>query len=496
MSRMIMAIDQGTTGTTILLIDKAGEIRGRAYQEFTQHYPQPGWVEHDPNEIWESVLSAAKDGIANAGISWNEIAAIGITNQRETTVVWDRSTGEPIHRAIVWQCRRTAEMCQELIDNGHEAIFQNRTGLVMDPYFSGTKLAWLLNNVSSARERAESGELAFGTIDSWLIWNLTEGKVHVTDFTNASRTLMFNIHDRQWDEELCRLLAIPRSLLPQVRSSSEVYGTTDPSLFGGIRIPIAGIVGDQQAALYGQGCWQPGMVKNTYGTGCFILMNIGDKSVTSQNGLLTTLACDEKGNPVYALEGSIFMAGATIQWLRDELGLIESAADSEKIANSLSGNDGVYLVPAFQGLGAPYWKPNAKGAIVGLTRGSNKAHLVRAALEAMAYQTIDIVTAMVEDSGISVSELRVDGGAAANNFLMQFQSDILNTPIDRPVNIETTAIGAAFLAGLATGFWKDTIEISKARRSGEKFKPQMSDNDREALLSGWRNAVTQVIRQS
>ena len=496
MSRMIMAIDQGTTGTTILLIDKAGEIRGRAYQEFTQHYPQPGWVEHDPNEIWESVLSAAKDGIANAGISWNEIAAIGITNQRETTVVWDRSTGEPIHRAIVWQCRRTAEMCQELIDNGHEAIFQNRTGLVMDPYFSGTKVAWLLNNVSSARERAESGELAFGTIDSWLIWNLTAWKVHVTDFTNASRTLMFNIHDRQWDEELCQLLAIPRSLLPQVRSSSEVYGTTDPSLFGGIRIPIAGIVGDQQAALYGQGCWQPGMVKNTYGTGCFILMNIGDKSVTSQNGLLTTLACDEKGNPVYALEGSIFMAGATIQWLRDELGLIESAADSEKIANSLSGNDGVYLVPAFQGLGAPYWKPNAKGAIVGLTRGSNKAHLVRAALEAMAYQTIDIVTAMVEDSGISVSELRVDGGAAANNFLMQFQSDILNTPIDRPVNIETTAIGAAFLAGLATGFWKDTIEISKARRSGEKFKPQMSDNDREALLSGWRNAVTQVIRQS
>lgn len=493
MSKLIMAIDQGTTGSTALLIDQQGEIRGRSYREFPQYFPQPGWVEHDALEIWETTLDVARKSLHTAGITWSDVAAIGITNQRETTLIWDRTTGEPIHRAIVWQCRRTADICQDIKNAGHEEMFRNRTGLVLDPYFSGTKVTWLLDNVISVRERAKSGKLAFGTIDSWLIWNLTGGEVHVTDFTNASRTLMFNIHLKNWDAELCELLSVPMSLLPQVKSSSGIYGNTVPFLFDGARIPISGIVGDQQSALYGQGCWHSGMVKNTYGTGCFILMNVGDKKVVSKNGLLTTLACDSKGNPVYALEGSVFMAGATMQWLRDELGLIKSAAESEDIANSLSSNDGVYLVPAFQGLGAPYWKPNAKGAILGLTRGSNKAHIIRAALESMAYQTLDIIKAMVENSGVILSELRVDGGAAVNNFLMQFQADILNTPLDRPQIIETTAMGAAYLAGLAIGYWKDPSEIEKVRRSEKKFYPNMSTTERNRLILGWQKAVDKVI---
>jgi len=493
MTKYIMAFDQGTTSSRSIIFDHSGEIIASLNQEFKQIYPKPGWVEHDPMEIWDSQIGVAKGVIEKAGIKAEDIAAIGITNQRETTVVWDKNTGEPIYNAIVWQCRRTAPICDELKNKGFDKKIREKTGLVVDAYFSGTKVKWILDNVEGAREKAEKGELLFGNIDTWLIWNLTRGKVHVTDYSNASRTMLFNIHELKWDKEILEELNIPEQMLPEVKPSSYVYGYTDKSIFG-VELPIAGDAGDQQAALFGQACFEPGMAKNTYGTGCFMLMNTGEKAVPSNNGLLTTIAWGIDEKVEYALEGSIFIAGAAIQWLRDELRIINNSAESEEYAIKVEDTNGVYLVPAFVGLGAPYWDMYARGAIVGLTRGAKKEHLIRAALESLAYQTKDVLEAMQEDSGIKLQALKVDGGASANNFLMQFQSDILGVPVDRPKVIETTALGASYLAGLAVGFWKNKNEIIENWNSDKHFEPSMDDNKRIKLYNGWKKAVKRAMK--
>lgn len=487
--KYIVALDQGTTSSRTIVLDHDANIVCSAQREFTQIYPQAGWVEHDPLEIWATQSSTLVEALAKAGIHSNEIAGIGITNQRETTIVWNRATGKPIYNAIVWQCRRTASICEDLKKAGLEQYILENTGLVVDPYFSGTKVKWILDHVEGAREQAEKGELAFGTVDSWLIWNMTQGKVHVTDPTNASRTMLFNINTLQWDDKLLAELGIPKSMMPEVKSSSEVYGETNIGGKGGTRIPISGIAGDQQAALFGQMCVEAGQAKNTYGTGCFLLMNTGDKKVTSQNGLLTTLACGPKGEVSYALEGAVFMAGASIQWLRDELQLIDDAADTEYFATKVETSNGAYVVPAFTGLGAPHWDPYARGAIVGLTRGVNRNHIIRATLESIAYQSLDVISAMQADSGIKLNFLKVDGGAVANNFLMQFQSDILNTEVQRPVVTEVTALGAAYLAGLAVGFWKSIDELKDKAVLERAFKPCADDGKRERRHQGWKRAV-------
>ncbi len=492
MAKYVLAIDQGTTGSTVMVFDERGRVRSRAYSEFAQHYPKPAWVEHDAEEIWRVTRHLIAKACRTARVRPSDLAGIGITNQRETVVVWDRATGRPIHRAIVWQDRRTADVCARLAAEGFEEEVRRRTGLVIDPYFSGTKVAWLLDHVRGARRKAAAGKLAFGTIDSWLIWKLTGGRVHATDYTNASRTLLFNIHERTWDPVLCERLGVEPELLPEVLPSSGVFGETSTDVLGSRPIPIAGVAGDQQAALFGQACFRPGMVKNTYGTGCFILMFTGNEAVESSNKLLTTIACDGKGGPAYALEGSIFIAGAAVQWLRDGLRLLAKASDSEKAARRVDSTLGAYLVPAFAGLGAPYWDPSARGALVGLTRGVTADHVVRATLESLAYQTRDVVEAMSADAGRKIRLLRVDGGAAANNFLMQFQADILGVAVDRPKVVETTAAGAAFLAGLATGVWKSGRDIEQARKSDRVFKPAMKRGKREELYQGWRQAVARV----
>jgi glycerol kinase len=488
MPKYVMALDQGTTSSRAVLFDRRGAIVATAQRELPAIYPQPGWVEQDPNAILDTQLGAATEAIAGAGITPQDIAAIGITNQRETTIVWDRDTGKPVHNAIVWQCRRTARMCDELSEGGWGEPVRSKTGLVIDPYFSATKVKWILDNVPGARSRAEKGDLLFGNVDTWLIWNLTGGRVHSTDYSNASRTMLFNIHSLEWDDEILGELDIPRSMLPEVAPSSAVYGDTEESTLGA-PVPIAGTAGDQQAALFGQACFREGMTKNTYGTGCFLLMNTGQAAVASENGLLTTIAWGVDGRIDYALEGSVFIAGAAIQWLRDELGLIESAAESEKLAAGVEDTSGVYVVPAFVGLGAPYWDASARGTIVGLTRGARREHIVRAALESMAYQAADVLRAMEEDLGASLPELRVDGGAAVNDFLMQFQADILGVPVVRPDVVETTALGAAYLAGLAVGYWGSMGDIEGNWRVQRTFEPGMDDGRRAALLDGWRRAV-------
>ena len=485
MSNYILALDQGTTSSRAILFDRAGQIVRSAQREFPQIYPQPGWVDHNPEDIWNSQFAVAQE--ATQDITPSEIAAVGITNQRETTLIWDRKTGEPIANAIVWQCRRTASMCEALKREGFDARIKAITGLVTDAYFSGTKVAWLLDHVPGARERAEAGELAFGTVDSFLVWRLTGGRLHVTDVSNASRTLLYDIHRGDWSDEILGRLNIPRTLLPQVVPSSEIYGETH--LLGGA-IPIAGIAGDQQAATFGQACYQPGLAKNTYGTGCFMLMNTSNQAVTSKHNLLTTVGWKiESGDMQYALEGSVFIAGAAVQWLRDELGLIKDAAESEALAASVPDTDGVYVVPAFVGLGAPYWDQFARGAILGLTRGSGRAQIVRATLESIAYQTRDVVDAMQADSGLKLQTLRVDGGMVRNNFLMQFQADVLGVPVERPAVTETTALGAAYLAGLATQFWQSQNEIAQQWRVERRFEPQMPQAQRDSLYAGWQRAV-------
>ncbi|MGA7904076.1 MAG: glycerol kinase GlpK [Terrimicrobiaceae bacterium] len=482
----LLALDQGTTSSRALVIDYSGSVLAVSQKEFTQIFPQPGWVEHDANEIWASQIGVAADALATANIHPKEIAAIGITNQRETAVIWDRKTGDPIFDAIVWQDRRTASFCDQMRADGLESFVQERTGLVIDAYFSGTKVRWLLDNVPGARERAERGELAFGTIDSWLVWKLTDGKVHVTDETNASRTMFFNIHTRDWDDDLLKMLNVPRSILPAVKSSSEVYGETVGTLEG---IPIAGIAGDQQAALFGQMCTKPGMVKNTYGTGCFMLMNTGSKPIASKNKLLTTIGWRQGGQTDYALEGSVFVAGAVVQWLRDGLGIIRTSPEIEELAGSVPDSGDVYLVPAFAGLGAPHWDAYARGTIVGLTRGTTAAHIARAALEGIAFQVVDILGAMEADSGIQLAELRVDGGASKNNLLMQLQADLLGVPVVRSRNTETTALGAAYLAGLAVDFYKSKDELASQWASDRKFEPAISDDERSGLRSRWHKAL-------
>lgn len=488
MAKFVMALDQGTTSSRCIIFNEKGLIVSVSQKEFTQIYPKAGWVEHDPVEIWSTQLGVATEAMAKIGISSEDIAAIGITNQRETTVVWDKNTGKPVYNAIVWQCRRTSDIIDGLKAKGLADTFRAKTGLILDAYFSGTKVKWILDNVEGAREEAEKGNLLFGTIDSWLIWNLTKGEVHVTDYSNASRTLLYNIHELKWDEEILAELDIPASMLPEVKPSSHVYGYTTYGLFGK-EIPIAGIAGDQQAALFGQCCYEPGTAKNTYGTGCFLLMNTGEKAVESKNGLLTTIAWGLNGKVEYALEGSIFVAGAAIQWLRDELRMLKHAADSEEYAEAVEDTNGVYVVPAFTGLGAPHWDQYARGAIVGLTRGAKKEHLVRATLESLAYQTYDVLKAMEEDSGIKLQALKVDGGACANNFLMQFQSDILGTQVDRPEVIETTALGAAYLAGLAVGYWSNKEDVCQNWAVSRNFEPNMDDEKRNELLAGWHKAV-------
>lgn len=488
MDKYIMALDLGTTSCRCIIFDKNGRICSAAQKEFTQYFPQPGWVEHDAEEVWATQTGLMYEAMSKIDITINEIAGIGITNQRETTVLWDKETGRPVHKAIVWQCRRTAGYCDELKKLGMAEFFRSKTGLVLDAYFSATKLRWLLDNVIGARERAEKGELLFGTVDSWIIWKLTGGKVHVTDYSNASRTMLFNIHTLKWDEEILRVLKIPQQILPEVKPSSHVYGYTDSKLFGR-EVPIAGAGGDQQCALFGQTCFGRGEVKNTYGTGGFMLMNTGTSPVNSHNGLVTTIAWGVDDKVEYALEGSIFVAGAAVQWLRDELGLIRDAAESEVLAKSVPDANGCYVVPAFVGLGAPYWDQYARGAIVGLTRGVNRNHIVRATLESIAYQVNDVLTAMQEDSGMPITSLRVDGGACDNDFLMQFQADILNTSVVRPYCIETTAMGAAYLAGLAVGYWRSKEDILANHVIAAEFKPQMGQAKRESLLQGWHNAV-------
>lgn len=495
-SQYVLAIDQGTTSSRAILFDRDGQIQGISQKEFRQLYPKPGWVEHNAEEIWEVTRWVVEDLLNTTGIRPDQIAGIGITNQRETTIIWDRHTGKPVYNAIVWQSRQTADICEDLKRRGLEKTFQEKTGLVIDAYFSGTKAKWILDHVEGARDRATKGDLLFGTIDTWLIWKLTGGKVHVTDYSNASRTLMFNIHTLDWDDDLLEILNVPRSMLPEVRPSSEIYGHTDESLFDGARIPIAGAAGDQQSALFGQACFKPGMAKNTYGTGCFLLMHTGDRAVHSKNGLLTTIAWGIDGRVEYALEGSIFVAGAAIQWLRDGLKILESAKESEDCARRLTSNEGVYLVPAFVGLGAPYWDMDARGAIFGLTRGTTRNHLARAALESMAYQTRDVVTAMEQDAGIRLQQLNVDGGASMNGFLMQFQSDILNVTVKRPVVSETTALGAAYLAGLAVGYWNDRRTIEENWAIDAEFRPQMSEDVRDSLYKGWQDAVRRVLSRT
>lgn len=487
--KYILALDQGTTSSRAIVFNRSGEIVGTAQKEFKQIYPKAGWVEHDGKEIWSTQAGVAAEAVTSAGLSGENIAAIGITNQRETTLIWDRKTGKPVSNAIVWQDRRTSDYCDELKkDPKISEMIQNKTGLLLDSYFSGTKIKWILDNVEGVRDRAEKGELAFGTMDSWIIWNFTQGDVHVTDVTNASRTMIFNIHDLKWDKELLDLFDIPESLLPEVKSSSEVYGSTKTAVFGSMA-PIAGIAGDQQAALFGQRCIQSGMVKNTYGTGCFMVMNTGEKPIKSNNNLLTTIAWEVDGKVEYALEGSIFIAGAVVQWLRDELGIIRKSSDVEKLARSVNDNDGVYLVPAFAGLGAPHWDQHARGTMVGLTRGSNAGHIARAALEGIAYQAMDVLKSMEADSGIEILELRVDGGATANDLLMQFQSDILQAPVIRPKILETTALGAAYLAGLAVGYWKDHDEINQQWKEDKRFEPTMEKKRAEELKNGWVRAL-------
>lgn len=489
----VVALDQGTTSSRAIIFDENAAIQGVAQREFGQIYPQAGWVEHDPMEIWASQRSTLTEVLAKTGISPDQIAAIGITNQRETTVVWEKSTGKPVYNAIVWQCRRTADICEQLKARGLTDYIRDNTGLVLDAYFSGTKLKWILDNVEGAREKANNGELLFGTVDTWLIWKLTDGRVHVTDYTNASRTMLFNINSLEWDQKLLDEMGIPESMLPEVRPSSEVYGKTNIGGKGGTRIPIAGIAGDQQAALFGQLCFTKGMAKNTYGTGCFLLMNTGEQKVSSSHGLLTTLAVGAKGEVNYALEGSVFMGGATIQWLRDELGLIREADDTGYFAEKVKDSNGVYLVPAFVGLGAPYWDPYARGTLVGLTRGVNRNHIIRAALEAVAYQSRDVLEAMQEDSGLRLAALKVDGGAVANDFLMQFQSDITHARVVRPRQTETTAMGAAFLAGLAVGVWQSTDELADKFAVDKEFKPQMDKDTRATLYRGWQKAVARSL---
>ena len=491
--KYIIALDQGTTSSRAVLLDHDANIVGIAQREFTQIYPKTGWVEHDPMEIWATQSSTLNEVVAKTGITSDQIAAIGITNQRETTIVWNKNTGKPVYNAIVWQCRRTAEFCDQLKAKGYTDYIRNTTGLVVDPYFSGTKVKWILDNVEGAREQAEKGELLFGTVDTWLIWKLTQGRVHVTDYTNASRTMMFNIHTKQWDDKMLEILDIPRNMLPEVKNSSEIYGQTNIGGKGGVRIPIAGIAGDQQAALYGHLCVNAGQAKNTYGTGCFMLMNTGNKAITSQNGLLTTICCNAKGEPAYALEGSVFIAGASIQWLRDELKIVHDSADTEYFAQKVPDCNGVYVVPAFTGLGAPYWDPYARGAIVGLSRGANRNHIVRATLESIAYQTKDVLEAMLSDSGEKLQSLRVDGGATANNFLMQFQADILNTQVERPTVKEVTALGAAYLAGLATGFWKDLEELRDKASIERTFLPDQNEAKQQRRYKGWKKAVKRAL---
>lgn len=487
--KYILALDQGTTSSRAILFDYSGNIVHVAQQEFHQYFPHAGWVEHQAEEIWSSILSCIAAVLSERNIHSTQIAGIGITNQRETTVVWNKKTGKPIYNAIVWQSRQTNGICEELKENGYNDLFREKTGLLIDAYFSGTKVKWILDNVEGARELADAGDLLFGTIDTWLIWKLSGGKVHVTDYSNASRTLMYNIHDLQWDEELLDILTIPKSMLPEVRPSSEVYGHTEASLFFGAAVPIAGAAGDQQAALFGQACFDKGMVKNTYGTGCFMLMNTGEKAVKSDNGLLTTIAWGLDGKVTYALEGSIFVAGSAIQWLRDGLRMFRTAGESEQYAKRVTSTEGVYVVPAFVGLGTPYWDSDVRGAVFGLTRGTSKEHFVRATLESLAYQTKDVLGAMEADANIPLATLRVDGGAVANNFLMQFQSDLLNVPVERPEINETTALGAAYLAGLAVDFWHSTEEIGKYWNLDHKFTPNMDNTEREDLYNGWKKAV-------
>ncbi|MBO0603438.1 glycerol kinase GlpK [Sporosarcina sp. E16_3] len=491
--KYIMALDQGTTSSRAILFDKSGKIFHTAQQEFTQYFPRSGWVEHNADEIWSSILAVIAGVLSEKNIVADQIEGIGITNQRETTVVWDKNTGKPIYNAIVWQSRQTAEICRELKENGYNDLFRDKTGLLIDAYFSGTKVKWILDNVIGAREKAERGELLFGTIDTWLVWKLSNGKRHVTDYSNASRTLMYNIHELKWDEELLSILGVPTSMLPEVRPSSEIYAHTEKSHFFGHAAPIAGIAGDQQAALFGQACFESGMVKNTYGTGCFMLMNTGDKAVKSEHGLLTTIAWGIDGKVVYALEGSIFVAGSAIQWLRDGLRMFRNSSDSEKYAKRVESTEGVYVVPAFVGLGTPYWDSEVRGAVFGLTRGTEKEHLIRATLESLAYQTKDVLDAMEADSGISLKMLRVDGGAVGNDFLMQFQADLLNVPVERPMISETTALGAAYLAGLAVGFWTDRSEITAHWNLDRPFEPKMEQQQREDMYAGWQKAVKAAI---
>ncbi|EKN65576.1 glycerol kinase [Neobacillus bataviensis LMG 21833] len=489
MDKYILSLDQGTTSSRAIIFNKSGEIVHTAQKEFTQHFPKPGWVEHNANEIWGSILSVIAEVLSESGIKPEQIAGIGITNQRETAVVWDKETGDPVYNAIVWQSRQTSEICDELKEKGYNDLFREKTGLLIDAYFSGTKVKWILDNVGGAREKAEEGKLLFGTIDTWLIWKLSGGRAHVTDYTNASRTLMFNIYELKWDEELLEILDVPKSMLPEVRQSSEVYANTVDYHFFGKEIPIAGVAGDQQAALFGQACFEKGMAKNTYGTGCFMLMNTGEKAVQSKHGLLTTIAWGLNGKVEYALEGSIFVAGSAIQWLRDGLRMLKDAKDSEGYAAKVESTDGVYVVPAFVGLGTPYWDSDVRGAVFGLTRGTSKEHFVRATLESLAYQTKDVLSAMEADSGIELKTLRVDGGAVRNNFLMDFQSDILDVPVERPIINETTALGAAYLAGLAVGFWENQEEISKQWAIDKQFTAKMTEESRNDLYDGWKKAV-------
>lgn len=488
MAKYIMALDAGTTSNRCILFNRSGEMCSIAQKEFTQYFPKPGWVEHDADEIWSTILEVARQALANVGANASDIASIGITNQRETTVVWDRHSGEPVYNAIVWQCRRTSEYADSLKEKGLTETIRNKTGLVIDAYFSGTKLKWILDNVEGVRERAEKGELLFGTVETWLIWKLTKGRVHVTDYSNASRTMLFNINTLQWDDEILQELNIPKCMLPEAKPSSCIYGESDPQYFGG-PIPIGGAAGDQQAALFGQTCFNPGEAKNTYGTGCFMLMNTGEKPVFSKNGLVTTIAWGLDGKVNYALEGSIFVAGAAIQWLRDEMRLIDSSPDSEYMANKVKDTNGCYVVPAFTGLGAPHWDQYARGTIVGITRGVNKYHIIRATLDSLCYQTNDVLKAMEADSGIRLAALKVDGGASANNYLMQTQSDIINAPVQRPQCIETTAMGAAYLAGLAVGYWKSKEDVIKNWAIDRTFEPAICDKKRKEMVDGWDKAV-------
>ncbi|HZG14074.1 MAG TPA: glycerol kinase GlpK [Candidatus Bathyarchaeia archaeon] len=489
METYILALDQGTTSSRAILFNRQGEIVHSAQREFTQIFPQPGWVEHNASEIWGSVLAVIATCLSEADVKPEQVSGIGITNQRETTVVWEKETGKPVYNAIVWQSRQTSDICNELKEKGYNDLFRQKTGLLIDAYFSGTKVKWILDNVEGAREKAERGELLFGTIDTWLIWKLSGGRAHVTDYSNASRTLMYNIHELKWDEELLDILTIPQSMLPEVRPSSEVYAHTIGYHFFGQEVPIAGAAGDQQAALFGQACFEAGMAKNTYGTGCFMLMNTGEKAMSSEYGLLTTIAWGLDGKVEYALEGSIFIAGSAIQWLRDGLRMFREAKDSEDYATKVDSTDGVYVVPAFVGLGTPYWDSDVRGAVFGLTRGTSKEHFIRATLESLAYQTKDVLAAMEADSGISLKALRVDGGAVKNNFLMEFQSDILGVPVERPVINETTALGAAYLAGLAVGYWQDRAEIATQWQVDRKYEPTMAEEQRTKLHEGWKKAI-------